>query len=134
MDARIVVTRRERKTVETAIGSTPGTEVEAEPQARDADDDRIVVVRPQVIDNVGHVLGNMFQRIYHLVERTRENDLVTAADLESSTRRLENFLQLLMDYVSPLSLSLVTCAHRITRADGSWHYVDNLVVIARRVS
>jgi len=34
----------------------------------------------------------------------------------------------------PLSLSLVTCAHRITRADGSWHYVDNLVLIARRVS
>ena len=73
------------------------TDGETELSVPDADDDRIVVVRPQVIDNVGHVLGNMFQRIYHLVERTREHDLVTAADLESSTRRLEDFLQLLMD-------------------------------------
>jgi hypothetical protein len=71
-----------------------------------ADDGQIVVIRPQVVENVGHVLGNMFQRIYHLVERTRESDVVTAADLESSTRRLEGFLQLFMDYVSPLPLSL----------------------------
>lgn len=34
----------------------------------------------------------------------------------------------------PLSLALVTCTHRVTRADGSWHYVDNLVVLARRLA
>ena len=71
-----------------------------------SDDGQIVVIRPRVVENVGHVLGNMFQRIYHLVERTRGGDIVVAVDLDSNIRRLEAFLQLLMDYVSPLTLSV----------------------------
>jgi hypothetical protein len=71
-----------------------------------ADDGQIVVVRPRVLETVGHVLGNMFQRIYHLIERAREADGATATQLEGSARRLEDFLQLVIDYVSPLSLSL----------------------------
>jgi signal transduction histidine kinase len=89
--------------VETVAESVPSTQAE---DVVTGDDGQIVVVRPRVLDDVGHVLGNMFQRIFHLVERTGDRDTVIAADLESSLRRLEAFLQLLMDYVSPLSLSL----------------------------
>ena len=89
--------------METAVESIVPAKAEAEVNS---DDGQIVVIRPQVVENVGHVLGNMFQRIYHLVERTREGDVAMAADLDGSIRRLEAFLQLLMDYVSPLSLSV----------------------------
>lgn len=37
----------------------------------------------------------------------------------------------LFDPASPFRVVLVTCTHKVTRADGSWHYTDNLVVIAR---
>jgi len=94
---------RGREDVETAVESIAPVKDEEEVNR---DDGQIVLIRPRVVENVGHVLGNMFQRIYHLVERTREGDLGMGADLDSSIRRLEGFLQLLMDYVSPLSLSL----------------------------
>jgi len=67
---------------------------------------QLVFVRPAVLDNVGHVLGNLFQRMYHLAERARESDAVVAAEFESSTGRLEEFLKLVLDYVSPSRLSL----------------------------
>jgi len=89
--------------LETAVESSVPAAAE-EPFS--GDDGQIVVVRPRVVDTVGHVLGNMFQRIYHLVDRTREADLAAAGELDDSIRRLEGFLQLLMDYVSPLALSL----------------------------
>lgn len=93
--------------MDTAVESITPVNAEPEPtRGRGADDGQIVEIRPQVVESVGHVLGNMFQRIYHLVERTREGDVVMAADLEGNLRRLEDFLQLFIDYVSPLSLSL----------------------------
>ncbi len=69
-------------------------------------DAQIVAIRPQVVDNVGHVLGNLFQRIYHLIEQARRTDPPAADGLVSSTRQLEDFLQLVMDYFSPISLDL----------------------------
>ena len=83
--------------------------VEAVPVERDApsaEDTQIVVVRPQVVETVGHVLGNLFQRMYHLIEVASGADASTAAALESSTRKLEDFLQLVIDYFSPVSLVL----------------------------
>jgi hypothetical protein len=71
-----------------------------------ANEGQIVVIRPQVVETIGHVLGNLFQRIYHLVDRAGESSAETASDLGASVRRLENFLQLVMDYVSPQSLNL----------------------------
>jgi hypothetical protein len=70
------------------------------------EDAQIVVVRPGVVDTVGHVLGNMFQRMYHLIEVAGAADATTAAALEGSTRGLEDFLQLVIDYFSPVSLVL----------------------------
>jgi hypothetical protein len=94
--------------VEPAVGggAAPPEKSESDRARHLADDGQIVVVRPQVVENVGHVLGNLFQRMYHLIDRTREADAGTAAQLEASTHGLEDFLQLVIDYVSPLSLSL----------------------------
>ena len=70
------------------------------------DQDRIVLVRPAVVEHVEHVFGNLFQRIYHLADQTREQDTATAELLSGSIRQLEDFLQLVMDYFSPLPLTL----------------------------
>ena len=54
---------RGREEVESAIESTGPSDAEAVfRETGTGDDDRIVVIRPQVIDNIGHVLGNMFQK------------------------------------------------------------------------
>ncbi len=93
--------------MKTAFGSAALREsASANTTATVADGGQLVFVRTAVVDNVGHVLGNIFQRMYHLANRTRESDAVVAAELESSTARLEEFLKLLLDYVSPSRLRL----------------------------
>jgi len=37
----------------------------------------------------------------------------------------------LFDPTGPFRVALVTCTHKVTHPDGSWHYTDNLVVVAR---
>ena len=71
-----------------------------------ASDDQIVVVRPEVVETIGHVLGNLFQRIYHLIDQIGRTESAAGAHLQQSTRQLENFLQLVIDYFSPPSLTL----------------------------
>lgn len=71
-----------------------------------SEDAQMVVVRPQVVETVGHVLGNVFQRMYHLIEVCGNADAATAAALHSTTRTLEDFLQQVIDYFSPISLVL----------------------------
>lgn len=93
--------------MKTALGSAALREPAAGDSLTEATDGgQLVLVRPSVLDNVGHVLGNLFQRMYHLAERAKESDTVVAAELESSTARLEDFLKLVMDYMSPPRLSL----------------------------
>jgi hypothetical protein len=74
--------------------------------AQTVDEDRIVLVRPAVVERLEHVFGNLFQRIYHLTEQVRERDEATAGLLSDNIRQLEDFLQLAMDYFSPLPLKL----------------------------
>src|SRR5439155_11168734 len=69
-------------------------------------DGRMIIVRPQVVDNVWHVLGNFFQQIYHLAAETRAGDSTAGTQLENSVRHLEDFLQLVLDYFSPPALAL----------------------------
>ena len=69
-------------------------------------DTQIILVRPRIVETVGHVLGNLFQRMYHLIGQTRDADSSVAGELESSTRTLEDFLQLALDYFSPIGLAL----------------------------
>lgn len=79
---------------------------ETPPDGPATGDGQVVVVRPEVLDTVGHVFGNVFQRLYHLIDRVGETDALTAEELRGSTGRLEGFLQLLMDYISPAVPSL----------------------------
>jgi len=67
---------------------------------------QLIVVRPQVVESVGHVLGNLFQRIYHLLDEVGAGAPTAATALADSTRRLEDFLQVVIDYFSPVSLGL----------------------------
>lgn len=67
---------------------------------------QIVVIRPDVVDTVGHVLGNLFQRIYFLIDRAEAAVPAEAGDLHRNVHRLEDFLQLVMDYISPVPLVL----------------------------
>lgn len=69
-------------------------------------DGQLVVIRPQVVESIGHVLGNLFQRVYHLIEQARAQHGASVDELENSTRQLETFLQLVLDYFSPLTLAL----------------------------
>ncbi len=93
--------------MKTAFGSAALRQpASADTKVTSSDVGQLVFVRTAVVDNVGHVLGNLFQRMYHLANRTRESDAVVAAELESSTTRLEEFLKLLLDYVSPSPLRL----------------------------
>jgi hypothetical protein len=70
------------------------------------DEDRIVLVRPAVVEHVEHVFGNLFQRIYHLANQARQGDGAATDLLSGSITELEDFLQLVMDYFSPLPLTL----------------------------
>jgi hypothetical protein len=93
--------------VEGAGRSAPGPLEHNERDGTHAgDEDRIVLVRPAVVEHVEHVFGNLFQRIYHLAEQARERDAATVELLSGSIRQLEDFLQLVMDYFSPLPLTL----------------------------
>lgn len=92
--------------MEGALRGTAGPMDAEKVAARGDDEDRIIVVRPAVVDHIGHVFGNLFQRIYHLSDQVRERDASTAEMLSGSIRQLEGFLQLVMDYFSPLPLTL----------------------------
>jgi hypothetical protein len=82
-------------------GPDPATEV-----VHPGEDGQIVVVRSRVVETVGHVLGNMFQRMYHLIDVSGETDAATATGLRGNARALEDFLQQVLDYFSPVSLVL----------------------------
>ncbi len=87
--------------VEGALRNIPAA---GSSEGEGADEGQIVIIRPRVVEDVGHVLGNLFQRIYHLISQIRnpENGAAVVDQLEASTRQLEDFLQLVIDYVSPL--------------------------------
>jgi hypothetical protein len=70
------------------------------------DDGRLLVIEPTVMESADHVFGNLFQRLYHAVERMRGFDEASAKEFGDSTRQLEDCVQLLMDYVSPYEPSL----------------------------
>lgn len=108
--------RADRLVRKNGVGETLATAIQGlvdpvaaeplEPSAPPAGDAQIVVVRPQVVETVGHVLGNMFQRMYHLIEVAGAGDAANATALETGTRKLEDFLQLVIDYFSPVALVL----------------------------
>lgn len=61
----------------------------------------LVVVRPEVVETADHVLGNLFQRLYHGVERVRRIDAALAQEFSATVLGIEENLQLLLDYIAP---------------------------------
>jgi len=92
--------------VEDARSAATSAEQRSEESGAVEGDTQIILVRPRIVETVGHVLGNLFQRIYHLINQTRDANAGVALELESSTRTLEDFLQLALDYFSPIGLAL----------------------------
>lgn len=81
-----------------AGGLAAVTEVHAKSQ----DDGQLVVVLPEVLETAGHVLGNLFQRLYHSIDSVQAEDAPLATELRATSCQLEECLQLLIDYVAPL--------------------------------
>jgi len=95
-----------RSAVENAVrkaAGMPAATGSAEPHPSEG---QLVIVRPAVVDTIGHVIGNLFQRMYHLINEAREAGTAAAVPLETCTRQLEEFLQLAFDYFAPVSLAL----------------------------
>jgi hypothetical protein len=68
--------------------------------------EQLVAVRPDVLSDAEHALGNLFQRIYHLTRLTRDALGPNAERLTSAVENVERLLELLFDYVSPVEVEL----------------------------
>lgn len=66
----------------------------------------LVAVRPEVLSDAEHALGNLFQRLYHVTRVAREGLGPHADRLTDAVRDLEQLLELLFDYVSPVDMEL----------------------------
>lgn len=105
---RSIQQRQARNSVDGVLAS-PIPVAESVASADDVkvhDDGQLVVVLPEVLETAGHVLGNLFQRIYHSIEQVRDTGSALADDLTATSQQLEECLQLLIDYVAPLPPAL----------------------------
>jgi hypothetical protein len=57
-------------------------------------------LRPDVVDAIGHVLGNLFQRMQHLSDRVGEADPLLGDETRSAVQRLDDFMHVVLDYLS----------------------------------
>jgi hypothetical protein len=62
------------------------------------------VVRQSVVAAVDHSLGNIFQRLYHLIRTAREGGTHVLPTLEESIHELQSLLELFIDYAAPLAV------------------------------
>ncbi len=113
---------------EAAAASAALSAIVAPPEAdgKAQDDGQLVVVRPEVVETAGHVLGNLFQRLYHSIDQVRGGDSGLATDLTATSRQLEECLQLLIDYVAPLPPALQKVPARDTVQSLARHFEDAL--------
>ena len=68
--------------------------------------EQLVTVRPQVLSEAEHALGNLFQRIHHIVRVARDGLGVQADRLTGVLGELQELLELEFDYITPLELDL----------------------------
>jgi len=69
-------------------------------------DQHIVALRPNVLNDAEHALGNLFQRIYHVTRAARDGLGPYADRMTANLQNLEKLLQLVFDYVSPVELDI----------------------------
>jgi hypothetical protein len=109
-----------------AVAATPAGGAAASPEFMPQDDGQLVVVRPEVVETAGHVLGNLFQRLYHSIDQVRGGDSALAQDLAATSGQLEECLQLLIDYVAPLPPALQKVPARDIVQSLARHFEDAL--------
>lgn len=68
--------------------------------------EQLVAVRPDVLGDAEHALGNLFQRVYHVTRLTREGLGAHADRLTEALENIEQLLELVFDYVSPVEIDL----------------------------
>ena len=68
--------------------------------------EQLVAVRPDVLGDAEHALGNLFQRVYHVTRLTREGLGSHADRLTEALENIEQLLELVFDYVSPVEIDL----------------------------
>lgn len=77
------------------------------PQAScEANAEHFVSVRTDVLSDVEHALGNLFQRIHHITRVSRDGLGPYADRLTDVVQDLEQLLELVFDYVSPIDLQI----------------------------
>src|SRR5437016_5104574 len=88
-------------------------------------DDQLVVIRGPIVENIGHVLGNLFQRLYHLIEQEREQRGPAAGhgalDLQAAVRAPGRAL------VLTLTLPAGTLAPRSAASELPWAVAEKLL-------
>jgi hypothetical protein len=68
--------------------------------------EQLVAVRPDVLGDAEHALGNLFQRVYHVTRLAREGLGAHADRLTEALESIEHLLELVFDYVSPVEIEL----------------------------
>ncbi len=68
--------------------------------------EHLVALSPSVLSEAEHALGNLFQRIHHVTRVARDGLGPYADRLNGAVRDLEDLLELVFDYVSPVELDL----------------------------
>jgi hypothetical protein len=80
-------------------------------------DERLVAVREDVLNDVEHAVGNLFQRMHHAARSARAEMGAHGERLETALSDLERLLDLLFGYVSPVDVELrATDAERVAES------------------
>ncbi len=68
--------------------------------------EHLVALRPDVLDDAEHAVGNLLQRMYHVSRVAREGLGPHAERLTGALQDLERLLELVFDYISPVEIEL----------------------------
>ena len=69
-------------------------------------DEQLVAVRPDVLNDVEHAVGNLLQRMHHAARSARSGSGAHGERLQTTLEELERLLELLFDYVSPVDVQV----------------------------
>ncbi|MDX2168068.1 MAG: hypothetical protein SF182_13425 [Deltaproteobacteria bacterium] len=79
--------------------------------------EQLVALRPDVLGDVEHAVGNLLQRMHHVARAARDELGAPGERLQATLDELEQLLGLFFDYVSPVALELrPTAAARVAES------------------
>lgn len=79
--------------------------------------EQLVALRPDVLNDVEHAVGNLLQRMHHVARTARDELGAPGERLQATLDELEQLLGLFFDYVSPLEIDLrPTAAARVAES------------------